>query len=324
MRKKIRTWTGNLLYNRQTHSLKRHLLGQNHVIVNFHRIRSESEVFLKRVFDTCPSIPVDIFREVLLTVNRNYKMVSLGTLCEHLFSRKPLAAVTFDDGWRDNYELAFPVLQELKISATVFVATGKIGSNEPFWQQKLGSAFQAAVLMGPVEMGSDLHKLISADQKKPLKKELYIRTVKKWKSLSFKEIQKKMASISPPGDNNPPRLFLNKQEIMEMSDHGIEFGAHTVDHVILTQESDGEVAFQLGESKKHLEKLLQKPVCSLAYPNGSYSRKIIKTAQNLGYIIGCSTNSRKINPYDQLLKLPRIDIGLENWKKFLISHSVGV
>jgi peptidoglycan/xylan/chitin deacetylase (PgdA/CDA1 family) len=301
----------------QFFSLKRSLFGRLHVIFNFHRIRLENEKILNATFDTCPSFPVDLFKKVLLIIKRHYKVVSLSTLCENLFSSQPLAAITLDDGWRDNYEFGFPILRSLELQAAIFIVTGKVGSDEPFWQQKLGMAFQAVTnrMNHPLEF--ELRRLLGVDQKVPLEKDLYVKTVKKWKSLSFKDIQKNISRLSIGMNNCQSRLFLNQQEITEMSQNGIEFGAHTIDHVVLTNESDEAIIFQLQESKKYIENLLQKPVYALAYPNGAYSRNIIKKAQKLGFTIGCTTESRKINQHEKLLKLPRVDICLDNWEKFL-------
>jgi len=320
MQRKVKLWTGNLRHSPQVSHLKRILLGQLHLILNFHRIRQENEEMSDAGFDTCPSIPDDKFRQVLFSLRKHYQIVPLKTLVENLSSREPLAAITFDDGWRDNYELGFPILQELDVPATIFITTNKLGATEPFWQQKLGAAFKTVIDRIDTPLESALRNLIHLDQKSPLNKGLYIQTVKKWKLLRIEDIHNRLSTLPLKFRGQEIRLFLNQQEILEMSQKGIEFGTHTVDHVILTNESEKKIIFQLAESKKHLENLLQKPVYALAYPNGNFSPNIVRITKELGYTLGCSTKSRKLTRHEKLFELPRIDVSLNNWEKFLRIH----
>ena len=93
--------------------------------------------------DTCPSVSVACFRKVLEHVRERFTVLPLEEICGYA-GEVPAIAVTFDDGWRDSFDVAFPVLRKLGIPATMFITTGKIGSSEPFWQQALGWAFRHA------------------------------------------------------------------------------------------------------------------------------------------------------------------------------------
>ena len=119
------------------------MLGRrHHLIWAFHRVRPSGQP--RDRFDSCPSVSVDALRTLLQYVKNRFEVVHLSNLFKLRNDSKPLAAITFDDGWRDNFDLAFPLLVELQIPATVFITTGKIGSCQPFWQQCLGSVFRAA------------------------------------------------------------------------------------------------------------------------------------------------------------------------------------
>ncbi len=111
--------------------------------MTFHRVyRKPKEV---APFDSCPAVSVDFFRECLRYFKSRFQVVSLADLVDHTApAPRPKLAVTFDDGWLDNYEVAFEVLQEFGLPATIFMTAGKLGSDQPFWQQRLGRFFQAA------------------------------------------------------------------------------------------------------------------------------------------------------------------------------------
>jgi len=95
------------------------LTGRRHIILTFHRIRAVG--LSVDPFDSCPSMAVEIFRQILNYVKSRFTICSLREMCNNRSCRDAAAVITFDDGWRDNYDVAFPILRELKITATVFV-----------------------------------------------------------------------------------------------------------------------------------------------------------------------------------------------------------
>jgi peptidoglycan/xylan/chitin deacetylase (PgdA/CDA1 family) len=80
--------------------------------------------------------PAEEFRRDLIYLKRKYECITLSELCRRLKGGAPLkrrmAVVTFDDGYRDNYTVAMPILQEVGIPATFFVSTGFIGTEREF------------------------------------------------------------------------------------------------------------------------------------------------------------------------------------------------
>jgi len=105
------------------------------LILGYHRI---VEDFAAKAKDEMPSMltSAEMFERHLDLVGRHFRFVTLDEIGERLTSGEPfterVAAVTFDDGYRDNYELAFPILQRKGIPAAVFVVTGLVG--KPAWQ----------------------------------------------------------------------------------------------------------------------------------------------------------------------------------------------
>ena len=106
-------------------------------------------------------------------------------------------------------------------------------------------------------------------------------------------------------------MFLNAEEIIEMSGHNIDFGSHTVNHSILTTESGETVRYELETSKAFLEELLKKEVDMLAYPNGNHSSEVIDIARQCGYRIACTTIEGPVAPGCDPMRLPRFDADWE-------------
>ena len=117
-------------------------------------------------------------------------------------------------------------------------------------------------------------------------------------------------------------MVLSWDEIREMRDNGISFGAHTKTHPILTNENLEEAEKEIVDSKIIIEEQLKVNIKLFAYPNGAYNNKIIKLIKNNGFDCALSTNQSLINKYDvdDIYNLPRIEIS-KGFGKFKIKAS---
>jgi peptidoglycan/xylan/chitin deacetylase (PgdA/CDA1 family) len=86
-------------------------------------------------------------------------------------------------------------------------------------------------------------------------------------------------------------LSLNWDQVLEMNNNGIEFGAHTISHPILSSVPVEKARYEISESKKRIEEVLKKDVLSIAYPNGQtgdFSDAVIELVRKNGYQIAYS------------------------------------
>lgn len=108
------------------------------VVLTFHRVRPDGEKAAGRPMRNLEVAQSD-FRRILEWMRARYEPQALGDWLGHAAPpARPAFAVTFDDGWADNHEHAFPVLRELGIPATIFIATGAVEERTPFWWQAAG------------------------------------------------------------------------------------------------------------------------------------------------------------------------------------------
>ncbi len=205
--------------------------------------------------------------------------------------------VTFDDGYRDNYTQAFPILKKLEIPATIFLATGVIGTNKRLWYDRLSFYLERSVSIEEKEFFRDIPKSIA-----PLWHR-YIRGSPKERTTLTQEIAG-VFKRSPPQDQNAvlgnlaaacdpermektlPRLMLDWDEIEEMNSSCISFGAHTIHHAILSKISENELKRQLTEPREIIKSHLGDDDPFLAYPNGmaeDFNDRVIEAVKNAGY-----------------------------------------
>jgi len=288
--------------------LWRAVTGRRHMILTFHRVRPAGQS--DDLFDTCPSMSVDYFRKVIKDVSERFTVLPLHELCGYA-GKAPCATITFDDGWRDNYDVAFPVLRELGIPATIFITTGKIGNSQPFWQQILGQAFRHAGQDPHGQAAQMLRAILQVKDSIPLIPSHYRQTVMRWKRFASGRIDRLLSDAgcgALPAEQ--PRCFLNADEIREMAQAGVAFGSHTVTHSILPWEPYSTAEQELAESKASLENLLGCTINILSYPNGEYSQNVIDIARATGYEIACTTVDTGFSRRDDRMRIPRVDAGV--------------
>lgn len=235
-----------------------------------------------------------MFERHLDCIGRHFEFVSLDDIGAHLQSGRtfdrPVAAVTFDDGYQDVYEHAFPVLTRKGIPAAVFVVTDLVGRS--FWQvhdklyHLVAKAF--ATWDDPRRELSDLMRALGLSTA-PITRDA-VRTPLLAVSallpgLPMSSVRDLMAGLEENVGNgfyNIPRT-LDWGEILTMHRAGITIGSHTRTHVSLPAESPVTVADELEGSRQMLEARLGEPVVHFAYPGGQFTTEVIDAVDRAGY-----------------------------------------
>ncbi len=199
------------------------------------------------------------FREQMQLLRSRHCVVPLDRLVDHLSAGAPppdrLAAVTFDDGWRSTRRLAAPILRELALPATVFLATGLVDSGaRGLWTQRLWNALLHAG-EGPGPDGAAVRRIVDSLKRMPAGAR-----------------DAALAALHARHGEGPPlgaaHEFLSWREARELADFGVACGAHTVDHEILARLPLAEAERQVAESKDAVERETGEPCRLFAYPNG--------------------------------------------------------
>jgi peptidoglycan/xylan/chitin deacetylase (PgdA/CDA1 family) len=210
--------------------------------------------------------------------------------------------ITFDDGWRDNYDLAFPILRKHDIPATIFLTTDFIGTDRAFWHteliylllrgelpQLLGSEIMFRACPGPVRHHlkrlARMGRVSSAHDVDPV-----IEAVKAMCDEDAIEelIQRLIQAVGLRRPLFPERkFFLDWDQVREMSASGIEIGSHGCSHRILTRLSAEEAEEELVRSKAEIERRLGRRVQHFAFPNEAANGALLTSAATAGYRTAC-------------------------------------
>ena len=179
-------------------------------------------------------------------------------------------AITFDDGYRDNYDYAFPILKKYQLPATIFLATGAIETGNLIWHDRVFDAFRFATASRVrLEDRSVPELALETAQAREKSLVIALATAKRLygdqRRKFVDDIESKLRPSSPA--EVAPRM-LTWEQVREMHRAGIEFGSHTVSHTILSCIPRSDMKRELKDSKNELSERLGTPVVSFAYPNG--------------------------------------------------------
>lgn len=234
------------------------------LVLTYHRVNDSRHPFFG-------GTRVALFREQMRLLRDHFSVLPLFELVERAqASELPPngVAVTFDDGYRDNYERAFPILSELSLPATIFLVTDALDNNEMIWHDRVFDAFHRTARGELTFEGTVLGLSSFEDKEKALR--TVLRSVRGTSPDERRAIVGTVVDqlkVSPPNDASWDKLSWD--EVREMYAGGIRFGAHTLDHPILSHVDSNEARRQIRGSKARIEEELDQTVTEFAYPNGS-------------------------------------------------------
>jgi peptidoglycan/xylan/chitin deacetylase (PgdA/CDA1 family) len=202
------------------------------------------------------------------------------------FPKRPII-ITFDDGFADNYQNAFPILKKHGLPATIFLASGFIGTDEVFWWEKVAYWLKHSKDFFKVweGLGQQVPSQNDQTQRWVLR---YFKDAADHERIHILSEMEKQFPIEK-GSYFPLIRPLRWDEVLEMSQGGIEFGSHTVTHPLLSKVPHEKLLLELSASKKEIEEKIGKEVIALAYPVGGpsdYNDEVISVAKQVGYLFG--------------------------------------
>lgn len=203
------------------------------------------------------------------------------------------AAITFDDGYADNYSIALPILKKHGLSATFFITTGFLNGGR-MWNDTIIESIRTCPLpsLDLSSLGLGMHSLTSLQEKRTAIHAL-IRQIK-YQSLDQRiAVTEEIATLSQA--SLPTGLMMTTHEVVQLRQAGMQIGAHTVSHPILAKTNLSEARREIQDSKAYLEHALGERIRLFAFPNGKpdvdYLSEHVALVRDLGFDAAVSTAS---------------------------------
>lgn len=256
------------------------------LVLLYHHVRKPEDAFEAAVSS-------ENFEKQMQFLRKHFEVISSGEALRikerNEIPPRPLAVITFDDGYRDNLETAYPILKKYSLPATFFLATGSIGNGEPMWTSRVEALFKKTPVrdlsletVSPARsyvLGStDERMRICYEVKNEMKKVPDSR-----RRLILEELEEK-TGLLPGEDEALQSEMLTWDQVRELAgDPGVEIGSHSVSHRMLANLPSEEIQKELEESKEKIEAEIGRAVHFLSYPGNSYNPAVQKLSEQTGY-----------------------------------------
>ncbi len=297
------------------------------VILLYHRVHDEP------VDPQLLAVKNENFSKQMQVLRNEYNPISIQGMLEQLALdtlEEKSVAVTFDDGYADNFLNALPVLEQYNIPATIYLAIDHVIDNRPFWWDMLEQIF-----LLDNELPRDLTVRINGasyswqdieQSNRPCEWNVLESAYPGQRYRVYSELANKMHRLGPEAresvenqlvawsgvtvKNDRHYRLLARNEIHKLaSNRLIDIGAHTCSHVLLSSMQENEQRQEIEQSKAKIEQLTGKSLQAFAYPygyKGSYNRKSVAIVQQAGFRHACSNFNGLVFNDTNKFTLPRV------------------
>jgi len=249
-------------------------------ILIYHRVLAQPDPLL-------PSLPdVRRFERQMALLKRCFHVLPLSVAVSCLRRQRlpaRAAAITFDDGYADNVEHALPILRRHGLNATFFIASAYLDGGQMWNDDVIAHARHTG--LGPAALEQLLQQL---------------------KYLPFEHRLRAARALAPPRQAD---LMMTTAQLQALAAAGMQIGAHTHRHPILSAVPDAEALADIAQGKRMLEEITQAPVTLFAYPNGrpgaDYGQRHVEMVSLLGFEAAFSTVAGAAYEGSAMLQLPR-------------------
>jgi peptidoglycan/xylan/chitin deacetylase (PgdA/CDA1 family) len=272
-------------------------------VLGLHRVLTAQQAALT-CSESAMVVLLPTFGKLVQMLRKQFHVVSLSDLLGGNISQgsKPNCLLTFDDGWLDTFENAYPVLREAGLHATVFVPTGLLAGNRFCWVERVSLLWKTGKenhealcgamgnLLGQAPV-TGVAESISALKRLPAGRRETI-------------VQALTSSFSEGRELGGTDTLMSWEQLLAMSPV-FEAASHSVTHVLLDVEEEAIAKRELLESRESLEKRTGREVRSLAYPSGCCNERVRGWVADAGYQWAFTTRPGHYCAGDDPLTVPR-------------------
>ena len=246
-------------------------------ILCLHRVSDENSI-------TWPPLPIQVFDRLCFHWSKNYSVISFADLKKD--HEKPLLILSFDDGYLDFYEHAWPILRKYGLKANMNIVSSCASGTNVIWTQRLNNAFDVLWNKGIrksmlLPNGSAIEPGMNSQQFINVNLEVF-HYLCGFESVERARLMNEIVRIFEITENPTP--YMNWDQIRKLSLEGLEIGGHTMTHDILaTIKNPDLLRRELVDSKKIIEEETGSKLKVLAFPNGFTTPEVNRIAFEAGY-----------------------------------------
>jgi peptidoglycan/xylan/chitin deacetylase (PgdA/CDA1 family) len=273
-------------------------------------------------------VPIDDFRQQMHFLQEQFDVLPLDeavSRCRDRRVQRPIVAITFDDGYQNNHDMALPVLEKLGLPATIYLATGFLDTDTTIWTGLLHHAFTVTRLQR-LEWRGRQWELDSLSARATCLREIKAGIKSQPQAPLFATVAELTQALTDGDrialDASSPYRMLGAASLQRLAKSDcIQLGAHTHQHFVLSRIERELQRSEIRISKQAVESLTSKPCRSFAYPNGrpeDFNDDTLAILEDCGFEFAVTTveglcNATSFSP----LRLPRLPVnGQSSFSQF--------
>ena len=301
------------------------VLRRRAVVLMYHRVLTEEERAQSGSHQAL-TVELKTFARQMALLKRRFNVLSLEQFARCLEDGVPFpdssCLITFDDGWRDNVSNALPVLRRHTLPALIFLPMNYIGTMRVFWQEALTHLLERLVqqvrqqperreafreilepagLQAVLQIAAPHPRSLIVAQLAALKR-ANVSRLRALPEVLARELGVSLEELSRIDG------FVDWREVREMAAHGVAFGAHGAEHLLLTEVPIAEAEFDIQASKRELEARVNHSIPTFSYPNGYYTPEIIEAVRKCGYRLAFVTRRGFVSSADDRFTIARLNV----------------
>ena len=317
MKTALRRATGDVVSGLRLAKLVARAFGGNAAILAYHRVLDPA-LYDPDTVEPGMFVTRDAFATHLELLGSKYHVVPLDTLVRQLLTGEEIArrtvVLTFDDGWLDTYQTAYPLLKRAGLPATVFVPTALVGTRQRFWFSRAAEVAaeiwqrsDSLLSLNPIGPTAFVANLLAVRPSRPRFIWSVLNTLKDFPPEKRENIIDRLAELAE-ARLRTQRELVDWDDLRRMSVDAFEVGSHTATHVLLTEVTSAAAKIELEESRRVIAEQIGRPATSLCYPNGNHDESVRRLAKTCGFACALTTAAGFADPPIDLHALPRIGV----------------
>ena len=239
------------------------------IVLTFHRVLTDSDLQQTASLGGM-IVRRQTFADFLKYASQHCEFANLQHGPEWKSGGKLKLAVTFDDGWSDNAESAYPIAAQYHVPLVIFIVPEKTGTALPFWPERTAAALDRV----PAENRARRIDFIQ-------------RSIEELKALRVQERERRINQMLGTGGTVGPSAAVDKtmtwEQIAELHAGGVTFGSHTSTHEILTTLPAAQAEQEIACSREAIQQKLGGGCHLFSYPNGDCSEDVRRLVAQAGY-----------------------------------------
>lgn len=287
----------------------------SYIIVNYHYIHDLPASEAGRGVYPCS---LSDFDKQVRELSQKFKIVSVPDLYKAAQSGVDgkFCAITFDDGLRDHFDNAIPILKKYGAFGTFFIITSTFDGKVPV-------AHKLHQIRSRLSIPDLIKKYNEFMPDRPIPTDAFIDKNERYDDVLTSNFKTTISRLPREEADNflahliselgwkesemAKKLFITPEEVRKMSEAGMEIGAHSDSHDSLAVLSEAEVERDVVKSMKVLTELLGKGVPVFSYPHGQFKPERLAIFEKAGFCLGVTTERRSVSKEDRPMTLPRYD-----------------